>query len=187
VKYLLSLTLTLAPAGLQAKADQAILPKPRVEANQPLLKQILKNNPKLDKSFAAKLSLVIAAKSAKYKVPAKILSAILMQESSYQLDSINVSCGLLRFEDTQQSCIMTDFGIAQIHYKNLTRFNLDKVKLTTDLDYSVDAGAMILAQYIRYQKREPEMWWTRYNCGTGKLDTIKFVCLQYQKLVKSRM
>ncbi len=110
-----------------------------------------------------------------------------MQESTYKLDSIHATCGLLRLEDSQESCIMTDFGIAQIHYKNLSRFHLDKVKLTTDLDYSVDAGAMILAQYKHYQKREPDMWWTRYNCGTGKLDTIKYACLQYQKSVKLRM
>jgi hypothetical protein len=148
-----------------------------------ILKQILKNNPNIDRSYAEKLSVVIEEKSKKYKVPPRIFTAILMQESAYRLRATNKTCGLRNLASAGESCVITDIGISQIHYLNVKRFNLDKQRLTTDLEYSVDSGAMILAQYSRYQKREPKTWYSRYNCGTRKFSKIQDLCLVYKTRV----
>lgn len=56
-----------------------------------------------------------------------------------------------------------DFGLSQINHKTAKSFGFDLIKLTTDLDCSVEAGAIVLADfYKRYGKREYK-WWSRYN------------------------
>jgi hypothetical protein len=56
----------------------------------------------------------------------------------------------------------------------MKRFKLDKDRLLNDLDYSISASAMILADFKRmYGKRESQ-YWTRYNSGTpSKRETYK--------------
>jgi hypothetical protein len=107
-----------------------------------------------------------------------------MQESTYTLDAIHVYCGFLNPDDEKESCVRTDFGIAQIHYKNLSRFKLDRNMLTSDLDYSVEAGARILADYAKFQKREPKTWFCRYNQGLRPFSEIKEDCLAYKSKVE---
>lgn len=109
-----------------------------------------------------------------------------MQESSYELAAKNKKCGL---EETGQyeTCVVTDYGIAQIHYKNLSRFNLDKYKLVSDLTYSVEAGAMILANYKRFKEREPDAWYARYNVGVRPLSKVKTKYLEYKANVERYM
>lgn len=106
-----------------------------------------------------------------------------MQESAYKLGAANRICGLRSLASDQESCVITDLGISQIHYLNVKRFKLDKHRLMTDLDYSVDSGAMILAEYSRYQKEEPKTWYSRYNCGTRKFSQIQERCLVYKTRV----
>lgn len=109
------------------------------------------------------LAKVILDKSQKYKVSSKILTAILMQESRYDLYAVNHKS--------------KDFGIAQINYKNIKNMNLDKNKLMTNMDYSIEAGAKILSGFKRYEHKEPQLWWSRYNCGNKKINNHK--CIRY--------
>ncbi len=104
-----------------------------------------------------------------------------MQESSYILVKIGTTCGL--GPNNVEVCVKTDFGISQIHYKNLDRFSLDKRKLITDLSYSIDAGAKVLGTYNRYQSNEPSTWFCRYNVGNRNTPTIKRICLDYKNKV----
>lgn len=182
MKYVISALIALTPTSWQAEALPNKLSANQV-VSQSLFQQILKNNPKIDKEFALKLSVIIQAKGKKYNIPPKLLSAILMQESTYMLEAIHVYCGFLLPDDEKESCVRTDFGIAQIHYKNLSRFKLDRNLLTADLDYSVDAGAKLLADYTRFQKKEPKTYYCRYNQGNKPFKDIKEDCLAYKSKV----
>ena len=65
-----------------------------------------------------------------------------------------------------ESKICADFGMSQIYYKTANSFGFNINKLTTDLEYSVEAGAIVLADFRkRYANRELD-WWTRYNASS---------------------
>lgn len=102
-----------------------------------------------------------------------------MQESRYKLNATRITCGLTTGKRHKKVCIATDFGISQVHFKNIERFHLDKDRLLTDLEYSVDAGAMIMSQYTKYRVQEPETWTCRYNVGTSPFDKIQDGCAVY--------
>ncbi len=152
-----------------------------------VLNQIINNNPRLSKEYRHSLTLQIVKSSHKYGIASKLLTAILMQESRYNLKAVHKTCGYSLGKNSHKVCIITDFGISQVHFKNIERFHFNKDRLLSDLEYSVDAGALIMSQYLKYKKVEPKTWWSRYNCGTGKYDTIQYVCKQYQTLVAKRM
>ncbi len=110
--------------------------------------------------------------SVKHKIHPRLYTAILMQESGYKLDAKN--CG-------PEKC--TDFGIAQIYYKTAKRYNFDIQKLLTDLEYSVNAGAKVLAWFRKTYASSEKYWWCRYNTGTAPFSKIRHICLKYRRLV----
>lgn len=134
-----------------------------------------------------KLSNVIYKKAKKHNVPADIYTAILMQESSYRLDAKNIQCGIdiEKYKNAikEKSCVIADVGISQIHYRTAIGFEFDLERLMEDLDYSVEAGAKVLADFKRRFAKREENWWVRYNCGTAK-SSKRSTCLIYQKLVE---
>jgi hypothetical protein len=82
--------------------------------------------------------------------------------------------------------VCTDFGISQIYFKTAKRFGFDLNLLTTDLGYSVEAGAKVLHDFMERYEAKDNDWWVRYNCGsrgTTKRDT----CQIYKKLVERYM
>lgn len=112
---------------------------------------------------------------------------MLMQESAYKISAKNIRCGI-SIETGQKDCIIDDYGIGQINHKTIKAFNFDQQKLLTDLTYSVEASAKVLADFKRiYYKSEPDTWWSRYNCGTRGLDRIGPICQKYVKLVSRHM
>jgi soluble lytic murein transglycosylase-like protein len=111
--------------------------------------QIVTNKPNIDKQKAEKIAKTIKKVRKQYRLPAGILTAILMQESSYRLNAVNKSS--------------SDYGIAQINVRTAKHFEFDTERLLTDLEYSIEAGAIVLADfYKRYGHREKD-WFTRYN------------------------
>lgn len=96
-----------------------------------------------------------------------------MQESSYRLSAKNPECG--------------DYGIGQINHKTIKSLNLDEKKLLSDLTYSVEAAAIVLSHFKRYQKREPDTWYCRYNVGTAGRDRIRTACQTYVTMVARYM
>jgi hypothetical protein len=116
--------------------------------------QILKNKPSMDKKTAKLISHHIQMVYIKYKIPRRIYTAILMQESKYDLKAFNKKS--------------KDYGISQINEKTIKAFGFDKSRLTTDLKYSIEAGAIVLADFQkRYEKKEAT-WFTRYNSSNPK-------------------
>jgi soluble lytic murein transglycosylase-like protein len=148
----------------------------------PIYCQIKGNNPTLNSRYAFKLSNLIYKVSKRYDVPARIYTAILMQESAYKLSVKNCTRGLNDKWEADRVC--NDFGISQINYLTARSYGMDIEKLTTDLHYSVRAGAKVLSWFkVRYQGKEPGRWYCRYNTGTASPRKIKKNCDKYLKLV----
>ena len=87
-----------------------------------------------------------------------------MQESGYKLNVKACHQGLN--DDKTPGRVCTDFGISQIYYKTARSFDFDLELLTTDLTYSIEAGAKVLVDFKkRYGRRELD-WWTRFNASS---------------------
>jgi len=157
-------------------------------SKHPIYCQIKKNAPKLNKEEVLKLSNVIHKISRKYNLPTRIFVGILAQESGYKLEATGCHKGLVRelkpelrntnssgellvtytesMYEMKEIKVCADFGIGQIYYKTAQSFQFDLNKLTTDLEYSINASAKILADFQkRYSTREVD-WWTRYNASS---------------------
>lgn len=132
--------------------------------------QIITNKPSMQTKKAMELSNVIFNKAVKYNVSASILTAILMQESSYTLEAKGKHTGYKIDPITQEYkkvTIYSDFGIGQIYVGTIERYGFDVNRLTQDLDYSVEAAAIVLSDFKRkYKKKEPFNWYTRYNASS---------------------
>lgn len=113
-----------------------------------------------------------------------------MQESRYNIKAINQSCGYaikhqfhMMIDITNTKCVVNDIGIAQINVKTIKAYKFDIGRLMNDLEYSVDAGANVLSWFRKvYSKKEPLMWYSRYNCGT-KRNVNRTTCNNYKRLV----
>lgn len=96
-----------------------------------------------------------------HKVPAVVLQAIAFIESSYIVASVNSKSN--------------DYGIMQVNHYNVKAYKFNKLRLLTDIQYSINAGAEVFRWfYKRYPLEEAVM---RYNCGTRprcvKLKSVK--------------
>lgn len=129
--------------------------KSHLKPNLKLLKQIQKNQPKIDLSYAKYLAVTIERISKKYRIkPAKVV-AIAMQESSYTLDAKN--CYMVKGKMRCDYCMM------QINDKTIEAFGFDHKKLMTDVEYCVEAGVRVLNDFRRMYGQSEEDFWTRYN------------------------
>lgn len=129
--------------------------------------KILRNKPTIDKTYARKLATVIVDKASKHNISASKYTAILAQESGYKLNAINHKSG--------------DYGLSQINIKTAKAFNFDINRLLVDMEYSVEAGLIVLADFKkRYGHKEIDFW-TRYNSSNKQKRTM------YKKLVVGYM
>lgn len=150
-------------------------------SKHPIYCQIIKNQPKINKKYAMKLSNVIYKMHRKYHIPSRVFTAILRQESGYRLVAKGKKCGLTK--EGIETCVFTDYGISQIHYKTAELWGFNTKNLVSDLEYSVEAGAKILHDIMERFEAKDTDYWLRYNCGfrgTTKRDT----CQIYKKLVE---
>jgi len=132
----------------------------------PIYKQIIKNKPKISKKYAMELSNIIHRLSKKYNIDSRIYTAILAQESGYNLAAKNCVSGYAAGTGEIVK-ICADIGISQLNYRNIEKLKLDVDRLQVDLEYSVEAGANILSNFKkRYSKKEPVSYWSRYNSST---------------------
>ena len=122
--------------------------------------KILKNKPDINRSYAKKLANIIDIKSIKYNIDPIQYTAMLAQESQYRLEAVNTTTG--------------DYGISQINYRTAAAYGLDIARLISDLEYSVEAGLIVLFDFKkRYAYKETD-YWSRYNSSNRtKRDTYK--------------
>ena len=138
---------------------------------------IKRNNPRLSHSYTMEVSNIIYKVSRKHRIPANIYTAILMQESSYKKGARGCHSGLDK-ETGEEVTICADFGISMINYKTAKLYNFDLQKIMNDLEYGIEAGAIVLSGFKkRYSRREKD-YWTRYNANN------KTKRLIYKKLVE---
>lgn len=147
--------------------------------------QILERSPRINKEYARKLSFEIRKFAKKYKVPARILTAILGAESSFRLSVVREECGYQKnkWGVYRRSCIAKDFGIAQISLQTANRYGFDVNLLTSDLSYSIEAGAEVLKWFKDTYAKKEQKWFLRYNCGVAKNINRK-TCRKYNNAIK---
>lgn len=154
-------------------------------SRHPIYCQIKKNKPKINKKYAMTLSNIIYKVTHKYNIPPRIFTAILAQESGYSLKAKGCHRGLAKQEikvyytehywapyteykkekryEMKEIKVCSDFGIGQIYFKTAKSFGFNINKLTTNLEYSVNAAAKVLSGFKKRYERREVMWWTRYN------------------------
>lgn len=141
--------------------------KPISCKTHPIYCQIKKNRSSISSVRAMKLSNVIYKTTRKHNVPANIYTAILMQESRYTLSAKGCHKGIVQEGlETKVVKICSDFGMSQIYYKTAQAFGFDLTRLTDDLEYSVEAGAIVLADFRKRYSHKEITWWTRYNASS---------------------
>lgn len=118
-------------------------------ADTAIYRQILNNKPGIDKKYAKQIAKHVSVVHVKYKIPKRVYVAILMQESSYNLEAYNKKS--------------SDFGMSQINKRTARAFGFNTKKLTTDLKYSIEAGAIVLADFQRMYGKKDALWFTRYH------------------------
>lgn len=92
------------------------------------------------------------------KIHCPVFKAILYQESKFKLDAINKKS--------------LDLGISQINYRTAILYKFTLHKLLNDLEYSIEAGAIVLNDLRKsYGKKEVD-YWTRYNSNKPHLREI---------------
>jgi len=126
---------------------------------------IKKNSPLINSVFARRLAKAIDRSSKRHNIDPKLLSAIIMQESSYRPGMV----------------AGRDYGLTMINIQTIKYFNFDKKRLLKGLRYSVDAGAIVLAEIKRRKANTEKFWWIRYNCGSKSLK--RKICQDYKKRV----
>lgn len=144
-----------------------------------VLSQIKKNSPKLSKEYSKTLARTITEKSKKHGVSPKILAAMLMQESSYKISAKNIRCGV-SMTTGEKDCVVMDYGIGQINHKTIKHFGFDETRLLSDLEYSVEAAAIVLADFKRMYGQKEKEYWTRYNASTpSKREKYRMLVARY--------
>ena len=82
----------------------------------PIYCQITKNKPSINKNYAMKLSNIIYKTHKKYNIPSRIFTAILMQESGYNLKASNCHRGLYqKYTENQARNICHTFDILKFN------------------------------------------------------------------------
>lgn len=123
------------------------------------VKSIIKHRkPKIDRDLLHyKVSTIIKV-SDKFKLSPVLLASIVSVESEFNVKAIRYTKGKA-----------SDFGLGQIHYKSVKRYNFDKQKLVTNFKYSLEAAATVLKDLKKsFYKKNPNKWYLRYNVGTGR-------------------
>lgn len=167
IRQILLFLIALLPASI------GVTQPPPVKPHLEVYRHVLKNYPKIDKAYADRLSQAIYRASTAHNLNPLKVSAILRQECHYRLKCINA--------------VTKDYGIGQINVKTIAAFKFDKTKLLTDLDYSVEAAVLVLADFKRMFGHKEKDWFCRYNVGTAQKSKIEQKCQAYKVLVARYM
>lgn len=114
------------------------------------LRQVRNNNPYLSPKYSEKVAESIDKHAASYGIPSNIVAAIFMVESAYKVNAVNTKSN--------------DYGIGQINEFNIKAYKLDKLRLLSDMNYSVKWGIHVFSWF--YKRYPLDVAIMRYNCGT---------------------
>lgn len=133
--------------------------------------QILDNSARVPTVFAKALASTIDYYSSKHRVPANVITAIYMVESSYRLNAVNKRSD--------------DFGIGQVNKWHIKHSKLNQDRLLTDLNYSVEQSILIFKWFYKTYPLEEAI--PRYNCGVKKKCITWKSVKRYLRLVRRYM
>ena len=119
--------------------------------------QIVVNNSYIDVEYAKEISEHINRACLEYGVDAELYTAILAQESMYKVDAKNCN---------KNGC--NDFGISQINKFTAKSYGIEIKRLTTDVEYAIMKGALILSDFKKWYGKKENNWWSRYNSSNEK-------------------
>lgn len=118
----------------------------KAQPKNPILSEILKLNPKVNKTFAILLSNSIARYSKRFGTDPMLSVAIAMQESAFvnknREGSVMTKSGTIVHG-------ITDVGVFQIHIATIAYMGIDPARLKTDIDYQTYWHVKILSQKIK--------------------------------------
>lgn len=130
-----------------------------------IARQILKNNPKVDKKLASKLSAFIHKYALVYKADPFRAVAVAMQESGYK-NAVNKNTNKTR-----------DLGVFQINTKTAKDYKFDTYRLVSDPEYAVKAYFTVMSDKTRMCSKLKKDAWTCYHSKNPVFRK------QYKKLV----
>jgi len=123
---------------------------------------------------AADLPTKISAVAVYYNLDPELFNAILAVESGHDQAAVNHKT--------------KDYGIGQININTARRYGLDLQRLKTDVNYNLAASAKILSDFqSKYQAKEPQSWFCRYNIGTRLNGAKSRACLKYVQKVNAKL
>ena len=135
-----------------------------------IYKQILINNPKIDKRLAKKLSFSLNRFATKYKLDPHRGAAIAMQESGYT-NAITYKNGKF-----------FDVGMFQFNVRLIKEKKIDKKRVLNDLDYAVETYFKIMSEKKNLCKSLKEDAWVCYHSRTkGFREKYKKLVNRYYK------
>lgn len=122
------------------------LPKepPKLSKN-PVLAEILKLNPRVNRSFAVVLSNYIAKYSHQFKTDPRLSVAIAMQETAF----MNKNRKGVIYVHGRMIHGITDVGVFQIHIATIENLGIDVERLKRDVEYQTYWHIKILAEKIK--------------------------------------
>ena len=168
------------PIYCQIKKNNPYLTKKRaMEISNYVYKYTRKHN------VDARIYTAILAQESMYSLKAKNCNTGIIMKTDEEITKERMFCrttvlkGETPIEDIskcrepikpyKRQKVCFDFGISEINFKTAERYGFDIKRLTEDLDYSIECGVIVLADFAkRYKHREPLDWWTRYNSPTKR-------------------
>ena len=136
-----------------------------------ILVQVMLLRPDFSYDQSHEMAKSISSACIKHKITrCRVFTGILSVESGLRINAVNKRS--------------KDYGIGQVNEWHIKRSKLDKQRLLTDLEYSVNQAAKI---YVWFEKTYPiKEAIGRYNCGTRKTCVNWKSVLQYTNKVLVR-
>lgn len=116
-------------------------------------------NPKLSHNDTVLIIHNVFKQSIKFGLDKDLMLSILAQESAFKLSAKSTT---------------NDHGMAQINKHTIKRYNLNKNKLHTDIEYNTYAMSIVLNDFKKLYSHKEKDWYTRYNSPT------KFYRMKYK-------
>lgn len=101
------------------------------------------------------ISRLVTKYAKEYKIERDVLSCVLKVESGYRMGLVS---------ETE------DYGMSQINAKTARMYGFSLVELLSNVDYSIKASAIVLADFRKQFRRDEIVNWVgRYNIGYQSL------------------
>lgn len=186
-KTLIALTILGTLSSTQALGKTYGIKPVKLTSNQHITEQTVSEliqflQPSLSDSVSKQIAVSVLKYSRDINLDWRLFISILYQESSLTMDpqgcyknelhpplrKVKTKTGFKMISKPLKKCI--DYGIAQINFHTWgEELDLDKERLLTDIDYSINAASKILFYYKHRFSKKDRRWHLRYHSSTPSL------------------